>query len=159
MTMKRFSHPAVPPLPDKAPTKIIEPPWVAIGPTGKKTMWLMTDVGLLLMQQVAQLKRLSRLTLYNRITCYDLAWKDEDIFCEARKKKPRPPGSKRYTGTKDIEEIPRRRRRYPEDIRVGTWERKDKVWSRFRRESIIAALPGRDSEYNELLRHHRSVCR
>jgi hypothetical protein len=100
----------------------------------------------------------SRNVLYQRLFCNKrTSWDSDNIFADSI------PKTKDFTPRFEIprpEALPGKRiMREIETIKIGTWERRDKVATRFRREMTLKNLPARDRDYNDALKFNRAVCR
>jgi hypothetical protein len=140
----------------RKPTRILSAP--RRGRSGNYIVWyLETDVGTLELSQAAGMfKWLTRSSLYHRIfNARNTSWRDANIFDEIIPKTKAEP-----VPQPDAKPLPAgKRRREIESIKHGTWERKEKVWAKFKLEQTVKHLPARDAEYRQALQSNLSWCR
>lgn len=149
------------------PTCIISPPFVIKNPaTGKNTVMLNTDAGVMSLKAAALTipeeggRRVTKSAMYSRVFTTEDSWQEDDIFELKRKSRERGRGgigNVRAVATEP--QVPVTRPGQVFITRLGSWERKDRVWSMFKREQTIKHLPSRDREYNDALKFNRAVCR
>lgn len=100
------------------PTRIIEPPYFKVGSKGRKTMFLMTDIGEMTITDAAKSRKLKVMTLYTRLR--NFRYDRPDIFDEKiQVGEPRQPS----VNKNELERLSYRDRSYKlHNIKLGMWE-------------------------------------
>jgi hypothetical protein len=139
------------------PTRILSEPYP--GPSqkrhGKWTIMLQTDVGLLTIEEAADLIGKTRNVLYQRLFFNKrTSWKHANVFDDSI------PKGRDYSEEPNTPRLPSKKVREANNtIPIGTWERRDRIFSMYRREQTIKGLPQRDRDYNDALKFNRAVAR
>ena len=124
---------------------------------GHQTLMLKTDAGTLELREVADMfPWLTASSLHHRLfNAKNTSWQDDNIFSMKIPKTRKVP-----VPNPDALPLPGGKiRKDPTLMKIGTWERREKVWSMFRRETTLKNLPARDREYNDALKYNRAVAR
>lgn len=142
----------------RKPTRILTEPYQGQSRKrhGRFTIMLNTDIGLLTIEEAADLIGKTRNVLYQRLFFNKrTSWKHSNVFDEVI------PKTRDYTEDPEIiSKLPSKKVRGVQDTKpIGTWERRDWINTKFRREQIIKGLPQRDREYNDALKFNRAVAR
>jgi hypothetical protein len=122
----------------------------------KVVFMVLTDVGAMELKEAAERVGISRSAMYHRLFCAkNTSWQEENIFAEFIPKTRTEP-----IPAQEVQPLPiKKAKRDPLTIKVGTWERREKVWARFRFEETLKHLSARDREYNDALKYNRSAAR